>query len=183
MFLHKSNKQDCGLCSGIVHCVTKRLESWERDLDTVSKPDGKQSFIIFQSGQTVICCRWRTGPLWRTTSASESRMGSSLGSLLRNKQLKKAFFSWPLGQRRSISARSSNGFWAAKLKSCSTRWMSVSCCAANRRRRSFVYVFARSGSASTSRKTISRYCPFNVVITPLMQSSGRLVGKECSAAL
>ncbi len=113
--------------------------------------------------------------------ASESRMWSSLGSLFRNKQLKKAFFSWPLGERRSLSARSSNGFWAARLKSCSTRWMSVSWCAANRRRRSSVYGFAGSGSASASQKTISRYCPFKVVITPSMQSSGRLVGKECSS--
>jgi hypothetical protein len=31
-------------------------------------------------------------------STSESRMQSSLGSLFRNKQLKKALFSWPLGQ-------------------------------------------------------------------------------------
>jgi hypothetical protein len=40
-------------------------------------------------------------------------MRSSLGSLFKNKQLKKAFFSLPLGQRRSISARSSDGFWLA----------------------------------------------------------------------
>jgi hypothetical protein len=29
---------------------------------------------------------------------------------LRNKQLKKALFSWPLGQSRSISTNSSDGF-------------------------------------------------------------------------
>ena len=40
----------------------------------------------------------------------DRRMRSSLGSLLRNKQLKKALFSWPLGQSRSISASSSDGF-------------------------------------------------------------------------
>ncbi len=57
-------------------------------------------------------------------SASKSKMCSSLGSLLRNKQLKKALFSWRLGERRSISARSSDSFWAVRdgrLKSCSTR--------------------------------------------------------------
>ncbi len=53
----------------------------------------------------------------------QSRMWSSLGSLLRSKQLKKLLFSWPLGQKCSTSARSSNGFWAVRggrLKSCST---------------------------------------------------------------
>ncbi len=114
-------------------------------------------------------------------SASESRMWSSLGSLLRNKQLKNAFFSWSLGQRRSISARRSKGLWVARggrLKSCSTRWMSVSWYAANRRRRSFVYGFAGSGSASTGQKTISRYCPFKVVITPLMQAVVGWLGRS-----
>ncbi len=46
-------------------------------------------------------------------SASKSKMRSSLGSLLRNKQFKKVLFSWPLGQRHSISTRSSDGFWVA----------------------------------------------------------------------
>jgi hypothetical protein len=58
----------------------------------------KQKFVVWVANRSALAHNAAC------LSASESRMWTSLGSLLWNKQLKKAFFSWPLGQRRSISA-------------------------------------------------------------------------------
>jgi hypothetical protein len=93
------------------HLLSAATASTASGLLLVSLPASSLSAsttALTAAGPGMHCCH--LGCL-SNISTSESRMQSSLGSLLRNKQLKKALFSWPSGQRRGNSASSSHGKW------------------------------------------------------------------------